>query len=91
MKEAEKEEVFHLKQSIGRARKRLDEDRAQPIDVLVQLVHLQGSHPLADPRFKPHHVFDNFRADGLRALLEEVQQFQVTPAGWSSFANVHKP
>lgn len=77
MKEAAKEEVFHLKQSIGRARKRLDEDRVQPIDVLVQVVYLQESHPFHDPHFQPHHVFDGFRSEDLRALLEEVEQFQV--------------
>jgi Conserved mid region of cactin len=77
MKEAAKEEVFHLKQSIGRARKRLDEDRAQPIDVLVQVVYLQESHPLDGPHFQPHHVFNGFRSEDLRNLLEEVEQFQV--------------
>lgn len=77
MKEAAKEEIFHLKQSIGRARKRLDEDRAQPIDVLVQVVYLQESHPIVDPHFQPHHVFDGFRSEDLHNLLEEVQLFQV--------------
>jgi hypothetical protein len=80
IKEAAKEEVFHLKQSIGRARKRLDEDRAQPIDVLVQVVYLQESHPLDDPNFQPHQVFDEFRPEDLRNLLEEVEQFQVLAA-----------
>lgn len=77
MKESAKEEVFHLKQSIGRARKRLDEDRAQPIDVLVQVVYLQESHPLDDPHFQPHHVFNGFRSEDLHTLLEEVELFQV--------------
>jgi hypothetical protein len=86
MKEAAKEEVFHLKQSIGRARKRLDEDRSQPIDILVQVVYLQESHPFRDPHFRPHHVFNGFRSEDLRSLLEEVEQFQVRLIGWNAHA-----
>ena len=41
VKEAAKEEQFHLKQSIDRAKKRIDEARAQPLDELLRGLHLQ--------------------------------------------------
>lgn len=78
IKESAKEEQFYLKQNIDRARKRLDEDRAHAIDLLVQVVHLQRSHPLHDPATQPHAIFSEFRAEEIRPLMEEVELFQVS-------------
>lgn len=77
LKEAAKEEQFYLKQNIDRARKRLDEDRAHVIDLLVQMVHLQRTHPLNDSDMQPHAIFSSARAEEIRPLLEEIELFQV--------------
>lgn len=76
-KEAAKEEEFHLRQNIGRAQRRLDESRAQAIDVLIQAVHLHDSHPIAEAAFRPHTVLDSLRTDELQALMPEVELFRV--------------
>jgi 1,2-phenylacetyl-CoA epoxidase catalytic subunit len=76
-KEAAKEEEFHLRQNIGRAQRRLDENRAHIIDRLIQAVHLLDSHPIADAGFQPHTVLDGLRVDELQDLLPEVQLFRV--------------
>ena len=44
VKEAAKEEQFHLKQSLERATKRLNEDRGHAVDELVRALHLQVQH-----------------------------------------------
>jgi len=77
LKEVAKEEQFYLKQNIDRARRRLDEDRAHAIDLLVQIVHLQRTHALDTADMKPHLIFSGFRAEELRPLIEEVELFQV--------------
>jgi hypothetical protein len=46
VKNAAKEEQFHLKQSIERARKRLCEYRSLAIDELVAALHLQADFHL---------------------------------------------
>lgn len=76
-KEASKEEQFHLKQSIERARKRLDEARAQPIDELVRALHLQASHAVAGGEWRPQHVLQGMRVEEAQALLEPVQLLKV--------------
>lgn len=78
-KEASKEEQFHLKQSLERARKRLDEARAQPIDELVRALHLQASHAIADTAWRPQHVLHGMRVEEVQALQEPVQLLKVRP------------
>eukprot|EP00892_Ulva_mutabilis_P006653 jgi/Ulvmu1/435/UM001_0442.1 len=77
LKEAAKEEQFYLKQNIDRARKRLDEERAHAIDLLVQIVHLQRTHPLHESNLQPHTIFAGSRAEEIRPLMEEIELFQA--------------
>jgi hypothetical protein len=78
VKEAAKEEQFHLNQSIDRARKRLDEDRGHPIDELVRALHLQATHPFNDQSFRPYEVFENMRMDEVQSLLDQAAIFKVS-------------
>jgi Conserved mid region of cactin len=82
VKEAAKEEQFHLNQSIDRARKRLNEDRAHPIDELIRVLHLQESHPIEDVEWRPYNVFEHMRLEEVQALLEHAAIFKARRLCW---------
>jgi hypothetical protein len=84
VKEAAKEEQFHLKQSIERARKRLCEDRSQAIDELVAALHLQAEFPKRDALWRPHDVMRRMRVEEVQALLEAAQLLLVCTTTQSS-------
>ena len=79
VKEAAKEEQFHLKQSVDRARKRLRESRAHPIDELIRVPHLLAEFPVQDLPWRPYHVFEAMRLEEVQALLEQTNIFKVQP------------
>lgn len=78
VKESAKEEQFHLKQSIERARKRLCEDRGHPIDELVAALHLQQTFPKRDALWRPHDVMLSMRVEEVQALQEAAQLLLVS-------------
>lgn len=77
VKEAAKEEEFHLKQSIDRARKRLRESRGHPIDELIQVPHLLAEFPIQESAWRPYHVFEAMRLEEVQQLLEQTHIFKV--------------
>ena len=68
---------FHLDQALFRAKTRIKEGRAKPIDIAVTSLHLTAEfEPEQDP---PYQLFEGLSLEDMQEFHHDILEFQVRP------------